>query len=114
MLNLFEAMLCFDAWLHLPTFWPEDQEEVGKVEARTSIQKLMKMCKAHIPSENSEKWKFPKFHKLLHIIKDISHFGSPINYCAEQPESLLIPLPSNPGGAHKSGMILMNNKQLSA
>ena len=96
-LNLFEAMLCFDAWLHLPTFWPENQEEVGKVEARTSIQKLMKMCKARIPSENSEKWNFPKFHELLHIIEDISRFGSPINYCAERPESLLIPSAKQPG-----------------
>jgi hypothetical protein len=40
---------------------------VGKFEARTSIQKLMKMCKAHIPLENSDKWNFPKFHELLHI-----------------------------------------------
>jgi hypothetical protein len=97
-LNLFEAMLCFDAWLHLPTFWPEDQEEVGIFEARTSIQKLMKMCKARIPSENSDKWNFLKFHELLHIIEDVSCFGSPIlNYCAKRPESLLIPSAKQPG-----------------
>ena len=38
-----------------------------------------------------------KFHELLHIIKDISRFGSPIHYCGKQPESLLIPSAKQPG-----------------
>ena len=29
-LNLFEAMLCFDAWLHLPAFWSQENEEEKK------------------------------------------------------------------------------------
>ena len=57
----------------------------------------MKMRKACIPWENSDRWNFPKFHKLLHIIEDISRFGSPINYCAERSESLLIPSAKQPG-----------------
>ena len=30
-LNLFEAMLCFDAWLHLPAFWSQENEEEKSV-----------------------------------------------------------------------------------
>ncbi len=37
-------------------------------------------------------WKFPKFHELLHIVDDIERFGAPMNYCAQRPESLLIPM----------------------
>ena len=57
----------------------------------------MELCKRRIPTPHSDKWNFPKFHELLHIIKDISHFGAPINYNAEQPESLSIPAAKQPG-----------------
>ena len=42
-------------------------------------------------------WKFPKFHELLHIVDDIERFGAPMNYCAQRPESLLIPVAKQPG-----------------
>jgi hypothetical protein len=32
-LELFRAMLCFDAWLQMPTFWSVDQEQQGKLDA---------------------------------------------------------------------------------
>ena len=57
----------------------------------------MEMCKTRIPTPHSDKWNFPKFHELLHIIEDISRFGAPINYSAERPESLLIPAAKQPG-----------------
>ena len=57
----------------------------------------METCKTRIPTPHSDKWNFPKFHELLHIIEDISRFGAPINYSAERPESLLIPAAKQPG-----------------
>ena len=96
-LNLFEGMLCFDAWLHLPNYWTVDEEEETQDVVTKAIQKLMQMCKSRIPSISSTKWNFPKFHELLHIVKDISRFGSPRNYCAERPESLLINAAKQPG-----------------
>jgi hypothetical protein len=34
---------------------------------------------------------------LLHIVDDMSRFGSPVNFCAQRPESLLIPATKHPG-----------------
>ena len=34
---------------------------------------------------------------LLHIVDDMSRFGSPVNFCAQRPESLLIPAAKHPG-----------------
>ena len=96
-LELFEAMLCFDAWLRMPTFWSVDHEQQGKLDAVASIRKLMQMCKSRIPTDKSARWHFPKFHELLHIVEDIVRFGAPINYSAERPESLLIPAAKQPG-----------------
>ena len=57
------------------------------------------MCRRYIPidSQKSGCWKFPKFHELLHIPDDITRFGSPSNFCAQRPESLLIKAAKQPG-----------------
>jgi hypothetical protein len=55
------------------------------------------MCKEDIPTDNSSKWKFPKFHELLHIVDDMTRFGATTNFCALRPESLLIPVAKQPG-----------------
>ncbi len=35
------------------------------------------MCKDNtIPTNNPSKWKFPKFHKLLHIVDDMTHWSN--------------------------------------
>jgi hypothetical protein len=96
-LNVFEGMLCFDAWLHLPAYWSEANEDESKESVRRSIENLMKNCKTRIPSPNSANWKKPKFHELLHITMFICRFGAPSNYSAERPESLLIPAAKQPG-----------------
>jgi len=97
-LELFEAMLCFDAWLRMPTFWSVNQEQQqGKLDAVASICKLMQMCKSRILTDKCARWNFPKFHELLHIVEDIVRFGAPINYSAERSELLLIPAAKKPG-----------------
>ncbi len=48
-------------------------------------------------NNHANAWKFPKFHELLHIVDDMSRFGSPVNFCAQRPESLLIPAAKHPG-----------------
>jgi hypothetical protein len=55
------------------------------------------MCKANIPLAKGKTWHFPKFHELLHVLDDMERFGAPINYCAQRPESLLIPVAKQPG-----------------
>jgi hypothetical protein len=48
-----------------------------------------------IDKENA--WKYPKFHELLHIVDDMSCIGSPLNFCAQGPESLLKDVVKHPG-----------------
>ena len=96
----FEALLCFDAWVNQSHFW-KTSDSVGRAAAMAtateSIQELMKMCRKNIPTSKPNAWKFPKFHEMLHIVDDMSRFGSPVNYCAQRPESLLIPAAKQPG-----------------
>ena len=57
----------------------------------------MQMCIHSIPLAKKKTWKFPKFHELKHILEDMEWFGASINYCAQRPESLLIPVAKQPG-----------------
>jgi len=59
-------------------------------------------------SNAKDAWKFPKFHELLHIVDDMSRFGSPVNFCAQRPESLLIPAAKNLGDRHRSKMRVLH------
>jgi hypothetical protein len=90
-LQLFEAMLCFDAWLNKPTYWHlADTADAAKAWLMvSSLRTMMRWCKTRIPTTKSARWNFPKFHELLHIIDDMIRFGASTNVCAQQPESLL-------------------------
>ena len=101
--EVFEALLCFDAWLMQETFWNNSNRVEATTSARASIEALLKLCKQKIPllvkldkqkvpTVNANCWKFPKFHELLHVVDDIERFGAPRNFNAERPESLLINL----------------------
>ena len=98
-LELFEGMLCFDAWLNQDTYW----KAVDTAEARTSflfsLHTLMRWCTTRIPIRDAEgaKWNFPKFHELLHIVDDMIRFGASTNFCAQRPESLLKVAAKKPG-----------------
>jgi hypothetical protein len=57
----------------------------------------MMMCKDSIQINKENAWKYPKFHELLHIVDDMSCFGSPLNFCAQGSESLLKDAAKRPG-----------------
>ncbi|KAI2492859.1 hypothetical protein MHU86_21672 [Fragilaria crotonensis] len=96
-INVFEALLCFDQWLNQPTYWTAEHHDKSVLQVSDAITKLMEMCKKDIPLFKKKTWKFPKFHELKHILNDMKRFGAPINYCAQRPESLLIPVAKQPG-----------------
>jgi hypothetical protein len=77
----------------------EDKKKKGSMKKGKKKEK--EMCEVSIPIKKEGKknnaWKFPKFHELLHIVDDMSRFGSPVNFCAQRPESLLIPAAKHPG-----------------
>jgi hypothetical protein len=58
--NMFECLLCFDAWLNRPTFWQLDDSSTEKAGYQASILKRMQMCKSYVPTVKATAWKFPK------------------------------------------------------
>ena len=96
-IEVFEAMLCFDQWLNQSTYWSEEHHAESKLSVQQSIQTLMELCVDNIPLGEKKTWKFPKFHELLHVVDNMERFGAPINYCAQRPESLLKPVAKHTG-----------------
>jgi hypothetical protein len=43
--EVFEALLCFDAWLMQDTFWDSSNSAHAMQSARLSIETLLKLCK---------------------------------------------------------------------
>ncbi len=100
MLQVFEFLLCFDAWLNKTHYWDTSNPVHVAQDARStqaSMWKFMMMWKESILIDEENAWKYPKFHELLHIVDDMSCFGSPLNFCAQGPESLLKDAVKHPG-----------------
>jgi hypothetical protein len=116
-LHVFEALLCFDAWLNQETYWSYTNNESACDAAKQSIRVLLQLCRKNIPVQRLKPdcWKFPMFHELLHIVDDITRFGAPFNYCAQRPESLLIQAAKQPGSrsrkVHEGAIYELNAAQ---
>ena len=96
-IHVFEGMLCFDAWTNKETYWKFEHHAASKLTVMDSIRGLLRDCQDHIPLAKNKTWKFPKYHELLHLLDDMERFGAPNGFCAERPESLLIPVAKQPG-----------------
>ena len=60
-IEVFEAMLCFDEWLNKPTYWTALNHLESKRKVQKAIKTLMEMCVDNIPLSKTKTWKFPKF-----------------------------------------------------
>ena len=88
-IELMEAMLCFNAWLKLPQQWKLDKEEEAMEDAQNAIRVLLNMILERLPRVDGNGWCIPKFHELLHILLDMLRFGAAINFCAQHVEGFL-------------------------
>lgn len=88
-MQLFEAVLCFHAWLCKPKQWHLSQQQEAMEAAQMSVRQLMALFVKRLPNEKGQGWKVPKFHELLHFVFDMARFGSTPNFSAQRPESLL-------------------------
>ena len=93
-IQLFEALLAFDAWLNQDTYWSIAGSGNAMHSAQSSIESLLNMCRKRLPQHS---FQFPKFHEMLHIVSDMERFGAPKNFCAQRPESLLVFAAKRPG-----------------
>ena len=82
-IEVFEALLCFDAWLMQDTFWDRSNSTQAMQTARLSIEALLKLCKKNIPALKENCWKFLTLHELLRVVDDIKQIGAPRNFNAE-------------------------------
>ena len=78
-------------------YWQHTSHDHFMQSVQQSIRVLMEHCIQHIKMMPDKTYKFPKFHELLHIVHDMERFGAPMNFCAQRPESLLIPVAKKPG-----------------
>ena len=86
-LNVFEMILCFDAWINQTSFWRSLQNAIYIESANKSIKKMMKTIKrALLDTGRAQGWKNPKFHLLLYFVDMIVWFGAPKNYDTQCPE----------------------------
>ena len=79
-LNVFEMMLCLDAWTKGSEYWKLSEATVEEDRARTAIGVVIDSIKTHLPRPNGNNWNLPNLHALLHYPRDITRFGPPNEY----------------------------------
>ena len=66
MIEIFELLLCYWAWLKKEEYWDIHDTEALQC-AKTSIFETVNKLKRLFPRLAGEAWKIPKFHEQLHI-----------------------------------------------
>ena len=87
-LHLFETILCFNSWTRMDRIWESNpRSPVAREMAEKSVksvQIMMDGIRLYAPRLDKKGklmcngWMIPKYHNLLHIIRQISNFG-PVN-----------------------------------
>ena len=82
---LFSMILACWSWLQKETYWQRGDNNSKKI-AEHSIKTLMITMQKLWPRADGNGWNIPKFHKQLHIPRDIERHGSPQNVYAGPTE----------------------------
>ena len=95
-IRLFEATLCFDAWVQQDEFSMDDikETEEGKCDSKAdlAIRQYMKLYTKMLDSNIGNGTKTSKIHWMLHIPRYIREHGPPKAYSGQTPEHCLSPL----------------------
>ena len=78
MIEAFELLLCYWAWLKKEEFWHIDNMDALQC-AKISIFKTINRLKHLFPRSTGNQWDIPKFHEQLHIAFLIYLFGCHLN-----------------------------------
>ena len=101
-LQLFENLLCFDAWLQKDKFWPLDDQEERVKSAQAAVELLLKRLITSLPIKSGNGWNKPKTHELMHIVcRDMVRYGKPTGFDANRPENHHGPRAKTPGNRAK-------------
>ena len=84
-LFLFETILCFNSWTRMDRFWDSDpRSPAAKETARRSVESvkiMMDGIRRYAPRLDKKGklmcngWMIPKYHNLVHIVRQVSNFG---------------------------------------
>ena len=93
-IKLFEATLCFDAWINQDTFDMKDLKETHQNDSKAdiAIRAYMKLYTKMIDEKLGNGTKTSKVHWMLHIPRYIRMHGPPKAYSGQTPEHCLSPL----------------------
>ena len=93
-IKLFEATLCFDAWVSQSSFAKDefDTTSAHQCKADIAIRNYMKLYTSLIKDPIGNGTKTSKIHQMLHITHNITQFGPPKAYNGQTPEHCLSPL----------------------
>lgn len=75
MIEAFELLLCYWAWLKKDEYWDCDDMDALQC-AKTSICKTVNQLKRLFPRSSGSEWKIPKVHEQLHVAYNIHLWGS--------------------------------------
>ena len=96
-LQVLEALLCFDAWTHKESYWNQ-ADHVAEATAKKAIRTLLHMVQKTFPRNEGNGWKTVTFHEPLHLIDDMKRFGAAIGFMASRCENNHIFFAKQPGG----------------
>ena len=95
-ITLFEATLCFDAWVHQDQFDMEElkctDESKCDSKADMACREYLKLFTKLVQSDIGNGTNTSKVHWILHIPHYIRQFGPPKAYSGQTPEHCLSPL----------------------
>ena len=66
MVNCFQSLLGYWAWLKSDTFWYAD-DIVKRNQCKSQIKNLLRRLKQLWPRSSGQQWDLPKFHEQLHV-----------------------------------------------
>ena len=75
MVEAFEMMICYWAWLKKDNYW-ECNDMDALAHAQTAIKKTVYQLVHLFPRKTGCEWKIPKIHEQLHIAHNIHLFGA--------------------------------------
>jgi hypothetical protein len=75
MIEAFELLLCYWAWLKKEEYWDLNDNESLQC-AKSSIFETIKQLKLLFPRSTGNQWKIPKLHEQLHVAYYIWLYGS--------------------------------------
>ena len=96
-MEVLECLLCFWAWTKQYQFWLLKDDKTATATVQHAMRLMLLKIRTQLPRYEGMGWKISKFHELLHLVKDMRRYGSPVNTSASSPEHNHLYFAKRPG-----------------